>query len=185
MLLSFTTKIKSQNQLLVFLHYYFQLKKNTEQMVVWTHGLIRSVPVLTCRLNIYLPSGDLYKRLQQNMLHFPFNSNVNLWVKIHLIYEEMFSWILIKLWSHLLFCGMQSSCFSIFEYNHCNRLKISMLKMFASFLTHSRVSFFCSKKEISIEPHVRLIKMIKLGTIFLKIDYSANFVRRNSSWGNK
>ena len=96
----------------------FSIKKNKEQMAVRTHGLIRSVPVLTCRLNIYLPSGDLYKRLQQNMLHFPFNSNVNLWVKIYLIYEEMFSRILINLRSHLLFCGMQSSCFSIFEYDH-------------------------------------------------------------------
>ena len=46
-----------------------------------------------------------------------------------------------------------------------------------------RVSVFCSKKEISIEPHVWSIKMIKLGNyFFLKIDYSANFVRRNSSW---
>ena len=147
MLLSFTTKIKSQNQLLVFLHYYFQLKKNKEQMVVWTYGLIRSVPVLTCRLNIYLPSGDLYKRLQQNMLHFPFNSNVNLWVKIHLIYEEMFSWILIKLWSHLLFCGMQSSCFSIFEYNHVQSFKNLNAKNVCKFSNTLQSKLFVLKKK--------------------------------------
>ena len=59
-----------------------------------------------------------------------------------------------------------------------------MLKNFVSFLTQSRVSFFCSKKEISIQPHVWSIKMMKLGNyfFFLKIDYSANFVGRNSSW---
>ena len=50
--------------------------------------------------------------------NFQFDSNVNLWVKIHLTYEEMFSRILIKLRSHLLFCRMQCSCFSIFEYDH-------------------------------------------------------------------
>ena len=83
------------------------------------------------------------------------------------------------------FVACKAHVLAFLNITMCNRLKISMLKMFASFLTHSRVSFFCSKKEISIEPHVRLIKMIKLGTIFLKIDYSANFVRRNSSWGNK
>ena len=47
-------------------------------MAVWTHGLIRYVPRLICRFNIYLPSGDLHKKLQQNMLHFIFNSNANL-----------------------------------------------------------------------------------------------------------
>ena len=68
----------------------------------------------------------------------------------------------------------------------CNCLKISMIKIFISFLTLSRVSFFCSKKEFSIEPHVWSIKMIKLGNyFFLNIDYSASFVRRNSSWGKK
>ena len=54
--------------------------------------------------------------------------------------------------------------------------------MFVSFLTHPRVSFFCSKKEISIEPHVWSIKMIKLGNyFFLEIDYTINFVRINNS----
>ena len=104
-----------------------------KRMAVWTHGFIRYVPMLTCRLNIYLPGGNLYKRLQQNMLHFPFNSNVNLWVKIHLIYEEMFSRILIKLRSYLLFCDMQSSCFSIFEYDHAQLFKNINAKKFCKF----------------------------------------------------
>ena len=142
--------------------------------------------MLTCRLNIYLPSGNLYKRLQQNMLHFPFNSNVNLWLKIHLIYEEMFSRILIKLRSQLLFCGMQSSCFSIFEYDHVQLFKNLNAKNLCKFSNTLQSKLFCSKKEISIEPHVWSIKMIKLGKyFFLKIDYSINFVRRNYSWGNK
>ena len=76
LLLSFTTKIKEQNQLLPFSTLLFLFKK--KRMAVWTHGFIRYAPMLTCRLNIYLPSGNLYKRLQQNMLHFPFNSSVNL-----------------------------------------------------------------------------------------------------------
>ena len=108
-------------------------KKTKKQMDVWTHGLIRYVPMVTWWLNIYLPIGDLYKRLQQNMLHFPFNSNVNLWVKIHLIYEEMFSRILIKLRSYLLFCDMQSSCFSIFEYDHVQLFKNINAKKFCKF----------------------------------------------------
>ena len=50
-----------------------------------------------------------------------------------------------------------------------------MLKICVSFLTHSRESFSCSKKEISIGPHVWSIKMIKLGKyFFLKIDYCTN-----------
>ena len=50
-----------------------------------------------------------------------------------------------------------------------------MLKICVSFLTHSRESFSCSKKEISIGPHVWSIKMIKLGNyFFLKIDYCTN-----------
>ena len=112
----------------------FSIKtKNRKWMAVWRHELIRYIPLLICRLNICLPSGDLYKRLQQNMLHFIFNSNVNLWVKIHLIYEEMFSRILIKLLSHLIFCGMLSSCFNIFEYNHGQLFKNLNGKDFCKF----------------------------------------------------
>ena len=155
-------------------------------MAVWTHGLIRYIPMLPWWLNIYLPIADLYKRLQQNMLHFPFNSNINLWVKIHLIYEEMFPRILIKMRSHLLFCGMQSSCFSIFEYDHVQLFKNLNAKNLCKFSNTLQSKLFCSKKEISIEPHVWSIKMIKLGNyFFLEIDYSINFVRINNSWGNK
>ena len=50
-----------------------------------------------------------------------------------------------------------------------------MLKICVSFLTHFRESFSCSKKEISIGPHVWSIKLIKLGNyFFLKIDYCTN-----------
>ena len=135
---------------------------------------------------IYLPSGNLYKRLQRNMVNFPFNSNVNLWVKIHLIYEPMLSRILIKLRSYLLFCDMQSSCFSIFEYDHAQLFKNINAKKFCKFFNTIQGKLFCCKKEILIEPHVWSIKMIKLGNyFFLEIDYSINFVRINNSWGNK
>ena len=104
--------------------------------------------------------------------NFQFDSNVNLWVKIHLTYEEMFSRILIKLRSHLT-CSVHVLAFLNMTMWNC--FKISMLKICVSFLTHSRESFSCSKKEISIGPHVWSIKMIKLGNyFFLKIDYCTN-----------
>ena len=104
------------------------------------------------------------------MLHFSFNSNVNLWVKIHLIYEEMFSWILIMLQSHLLFCGMQNSCFSIFKCDH-----VQLFKNLNANTLQSKLFF--SKKEFSIEPHVWSIKMIKLGNYFF-----LNMVTAQTLW---
>ena len=91
----------------------------------------------------------------------------------------MFSWILIMLQSHMLFCGMQNSCFSIFKCDH-----VQLFKNLNANTLQSKLFF--SKKEFSIEPHVWSIKMIKLGNyFFLNIGYSTNFVRRNSSWGKK
>ena len=119
----FYNQNKVTKSIICFSTLLFSIKTNKKRMTVWTHGLIRYVPLLICRFNMYLPSGDLHKRLQQNMLHFIFNNNVNLWVKINLIYEKMFSRIFIKLRSHLLFCGMLSSCFNIFEYDHAQLFK--------------------------------------------------------------
>ena len=56
----------------------FSIKtKNKKRMAVWIQELIRYVPMLVYRLNMHLPSEDLYKRLQQNMVQFPLNGNVN------------------------------------------------------------------------------------------------------------
>ena len=74
----FYNQNKVTKSIICFSTLLFSIKTNKKRMTVWTHGLIRYVPLLICRFNIYLLSGDLHKRLQQNMLHFIFNSTVNL-----------------------------------------------------------------------------------------------------------